>query len=124
MRLGAWLGAGVLLLSLGNACSGSYPIEPTVCDDWCGVSHGGPSSCDSYEPAGCVTECEAAFMAEPCQPLLEAATECYRGTPSARKEQCSYSPYDPNPMRPCQAEVEALALCSSFTYCPPGFVCG
>jgi hypothetical protein len=107
MRLGAWLCASVALL--GGACSGGYPLEPTACDDWCNATKGRWIDwCGDYDPASCVSECEAQQLDhEECRPAYDAAAECYRTTPGATARRCYY---DPN--RPCQTEVLTLMTCS------------
>jgi hypothetical protein len=116
MRSGAWLCAGAaLLLGLLGGCSGEYPLPPTPCDDWCNATQGGWGYCGGfYSPAACVSQCEADQTAsDRCRPFLDAAISCYRRTPNALVEQCKYDPQIP---RPCQTEVEALAICVSVSY--------
>jgi hypothetical protein len=116
MRSGAWLCAGAaLLFGLLGGCAGDYPLPPTPCDDWCNASQGGWSYCGGfYNPAACVSECEANQSAsDRCRPFLDAAISCYRHTPNVLAEQCTYDPQIP---RPCQTEVEALGICVSASY--------
>jgi len=112
MRLGAWLCAALPLLA--GACSGGYPLEPTACDDWCDATKGASDFSCEYDPAGCVSQCEAQQLdRKECRPVYDVAVECYRTTPGAATPRCDY-PYDlyGMSMRPCQNESFALMTCS------------
>lgn len=103
MRSWRELGWGLLLA----ACSGGYPLPPTRCDEWCDATKG--TSCfDSYDPAGCVSACEASGTAvDECGSEFDAVIACYRNNPAAVALRCSTSS-----QVPCAGEVYALALCS------------
>lgn len=125
MRSGAWLCAGpALLFGLLGGCSGEYPLPPTPCDDWCNASQGGIAFCGGfYNPAACVSQCEADQSAsDRCRPFLDAAISCYRSTPNITVEQCKWDPYrdvdgdGKVDFPPCRTEVEALGLCVSLSY--------
>ncbi len=66
--------AGILL----SACSNSYPIEPTFCDEFCRVTL--RAGCDQ-EPENCVRECETGKVRKSCQLRHQALLECYQRAP-------------------------------------------
>jgi hypothetical protein len=98
---------GSLVLALG--CQGEYPLAPTLCDEWCDATRG--FSCDFYDPAACVAECEDRGYTrnEACTQVLRAALGCVRETPRAASWQCSLS--FPVGEPPCQAQFQALYEC-------------
>jgi hypothetical protein len=116
MRLGAWLCAGALFSTLGGGCSGGYSLPPTPSADWCHVtqgSYGYSCSYGYYDPAQCVSQCEAEELSnEHCTALFDAALSCYRNTPGATTAACYYNP-DPTYVPPCRAEYEALVICAA-----------
>ena len=112
MRLGAWLCAGALFLTLGGACSGGYSLPPTPCDDWCHVTQGsyGYNTCYAYyDPASCVSECETAQLGNRnCTAQFQVALACYRDTPGATTSGCYY-----NTAPACFPEYQALVVCAA-----------
>jgi hypothetical protein len=109
MRLGAWLALGLgLALACGvGACSGGYPLPPTRCDDWCDATKGG--QCEEwYQPASCVSECEESDTdGDACRAEFDASVRCFRESPVAVKQLCSYD----NDVHDCQIEAQALSVC-------------
>lgn len=98
------LTAGFTLLTAG--CQGEYPLAPTICDEWCHVTKG--FSCGFYDPAACVSECEAQLFAsgDACRAPVEVALACFRNTPGALVRYCARGE-----MQPCLKELEALYSC-------------
>ena len=121
MRPGVWLWAIPMLATalLAGACSGGYPLEPTRCDDWCDATRGPLECYDEYDPAGCVSQCEAQQLDhEECRSEYDAAVTCYRTTPGATEPVC-YSNYNPDPSglspsprSPCEGPRQALLICA------------
>jgi len=89
MRKGAWLGSVWVALA---GCSGGYPLEPTLCDDWCHATHG--MQC-GYEPAGCVSQCEESRSRSPydCDAEILEVTACYQAHPEENATVCSFDNY-------------------------------
>jgi hypothetical protein len=112
MRLGAWL--AIVAFTLGSAstlasCSGGYPLAPTRCDEWCDATR---SHCEYYDPAGCVSSCEAGGMDnETCRPQLDAVIRCYRSNPSASANLCFSREGGP-----CAVENTALGECTFLRF--------
>jgi hypothetical protein len=80
-RVLAALGAGYLSVT---ACAYSdYPIEATLCDDWCRVLR--RTGCEQ-EPENCIRDCEASLPSERCRPHQVTLLGCYESTPAARFE--------------------------------------
>lgn len=108
--LGLWLGV------LPLACAGGYPLPPTPCDEWCDATNGMLCG-DSYDPAGCVSSCEAALPAGgQCLSELGAETACYRANPQARAQNCAIFA-----AQPCDAQRNALAACEAAYARPPRY---
>jgi hypothetical protein len=116
MRSGAWLWVilPVPAALLSGACSGGYPLEPTRCDDWCDATEGSWEWCgNEYDPAGCVSQCEAQQLdRQECSVLFDEAVHCYRTVPGATSSVCSYDPLTYMVVRPCQEETTLLMNCS------------
>jgi hypothetical protein len=109
LRLWLWLGLGLV------GCSGQYPLPPTRCDEWCDATKGG-SCVEYYDPAGCVSSCEAARNSGlECAGEFDATIACYRRNPEAAALLCDFSFTN----QPCQAEVFALGICTSPTVSTP-----
>jgi hypothetical protein len=127
MRSGAWLWAilAVPAALLAGACSGGYPLEPTQCDDWCDATRGAWECGGEYDPAGCVSQCEAQQLDNPaCGAQYDAAVHCYRTTPGATDPACRYDPSTFTLLRPCQNETVLLMSCSGsyLQYGPPDVI--
>lgn len=106
MELRLWFGLGVALVG----CSGGYPLPPTRCDEWCDATKGG-TCVEYYDPAGCVSSCEAARSSGgECAAEFDATIACYRRSPQAAALLCDFSPTND---QPCQPEVFALGVCTS-----------
>ena len=106
-----WPALSLLALATG-ACSGGYPLEPTLCDDFCNVTQGSIPYCSDYDPAQCVVQCEAGDLTRAaCRGELDALLDCVRREPTAISDQCSYSPGP----RACQGETATLLFCIDFT---------
>lgn len=73
-------------------CSGGYPLEPTLCDDWCHATHG--MQC-GYEPAGCVSQCEEGRSRSPydCDAEIRDVTACFQAHPEENATVCSFDTY-------------------------------
>jgi hypothetical protein len=112
-RLG--LGLGVVFAFGVGACSGGYPLPPTRCDDWCDATKGG--ECEEwYQPASCVSQCEQSNSdREACRAQFDASVSCFRQSPVALKQLCTYD----NNVHDCQAELQALSMCVYGQY--PGY---
>lgn len=93
------------------ACQGEYPLEPTLCDEWCDATRG--FSCDFYDPAACVADCEQRGYthAEACRVPFREALACIRNTPGAAQWQCGFS-FTGGLAPPCQTELQALYSCA------------
>ena len=90
-----------------TACSGGYPLAPTRCDEWCDATKAG-NCVDDYDPAGCVSTCEATGVSHSqCAQALDALIACYRRNPQELTLQCN-----PSVVTPCSAERFAIALCT------------
>ncbi|HKY39013.1 MAG TPA: hypothetical protein VJN18_23910 [Polyangiaceae bacterium] len=115
MRLVAWLWVilAVPAALLSGACSGGYPLEPTRCDDWCDATQGAWDCVGEYDPAGCVTRCEAQQLDNPeCSAQYDAAVHCHRTTPGATNLRCFYDPTTFMLLKPCHDETVLLMTCS------------
>jgi hypothetical protein len=116
MRSGAWLWAMLVPVPgalLSAACSGGYPLEPTRCDDWCDATQGAWECGGEYDPAGCVSQCEAQQLdRQECGTHYDDAVRCYRTTPGATNRECVYDPTSFMLLRPCQDETLRLMSCS------------
>ena len=80
----SWLrGVCAWVLASGSlGCQGNYPLEPTLCDDWCDAKD--QVRCGDWldDPAGCVVICEQQLSSNSaCASALEAHVECLRNTP-------------------------------------------
>jgi len=105
VELRLWFGLGLALVG----CSGGYPLPPTRCDEWCDATKGG-SCVEYYDPAGCVSTCEAARRSgAECAAEFDATIACYRRNPQAEALLCDFSLID----QPCQPEILALGVCTS-----------
>jgi hypothetical protein len=90
-------------------CAGDYPLPPTRCDEWCDATKGG-SCVEYYDPAGCVSSCEAARTSgRECAAEFDATIACYRRNPRAAALLCDFSVQE----QPCQPEVFALGICTT-----------
>jgi hypothetical protein len=106
MRSGVWLALLGFTLPLGS-CSGGYPLPPTRCDEWCGVTQGGMCE-DYYNPASCVVQCEQAELdMEACRGPFDAAITCFRNSPNALAQRCVYDAMPDD----CENEVQFLMAC-------------
>lgn len=105
--VGVGVGVGVVL----SACSGEYPLPPTRCDEWCDATKGG-GCLESYDPAGCVSSCEAAWAEsrlpiDRCAAEIDAVITCYRSDPTQVARNCDFTAE-----KRCTREVEALGVCN------------
>jgi hypothetical protein len=115
MRLGRWLALMSLALALPiSACSGGYPLPPTLCDEWCDATKGG--TCEEYyEPAGCVAECEREHLDhETCRATFDVALSCFRNSPHALEQRCTYDQLPDD----CADESTALIYCVGVLNAP------
>ena len=90
-------------------CQGSYPLPPTVCDDWCDVV---PSlDCITQNPAACVASCEQeGYSSAMCEPAAKAVITCLRMQPRIH----SLCENDPQTSTvPCLEELDVAANCAS-----------
>ncbi len=111
MELRRWFGLGLVFVG----CSGGYPLAPTRCDEWCDATKGG-SCVEYYDPAGCVSSCEAARKSgRECAAEFDATIACYRRNPEAEALLCDFSLQN----QPCESEVFALGICTSSTGSTP-----
>jgi len=105
----AWL----LLPSL-LGCQGSYPLAPTLCDEWCDATQ--QSSCFTYDPAGCVASCERQGLdSAVCAPLVKTAVACAREHPPQERS-CVFES-EPSAY-PCAQAIEDATTCTTVT-APP-----
>jgi len=102
-----------LIAALAPSCAGDYPLAPTPCDEWCGATTG--FTCEYYEPASCVLQCEEAGLANSrCSALMEATVACFRNAPAAVKAKCdqAYGIITDTPeANACALENAAFAAC-------------
>ena len=123
MCVGVRIVVALSVVAMTAACSGGYPLPPTRCDEWCDATKGG--TCEEYyNPAGCVSGCEASHITDAaCDAWLDAVLACYRVHPEAVEAQCqgctSYgsngSPTNACTV-PCASEKEGLSTCVGYQY--------
>lgn len=111
MRAGVWVLVAIAALTAAPGCSGGYPLAPTPCDDWCHATKG--ESCpEYYNPASCVSNCEAQNKDdERCRKELDAAIACFHAKPEAIQARCSGN-YDFETLA-CISETQSLEACLS-----------
>lgn len=99
--------SAVVVAVLASGCQGEYPLEPTLCDQWCEATHG--FSCDFYDPAACVAECEERGYThdESCQQPFFEALACVRKV-------TDWECFSASLAQPCQVEIQALYECAEF----------
>jgi len=111
MRLGAWLALLGLALPVG-ACSGSYPLPPTRCDEYCDATKGGGCA-DYYNPAACVSACEQSNTdAEECRAQFDLVVSCLHTHPNAPQQRCVYNGLPDD----CDNEAQSLLTCVGSQY--------
>lgn len=79
LRSLVWPGFPLLAGLCAPACD-NYPLEPSLCDDWCRSSL--TQGCDG-DPVDCVTQCEESRAKPQCQPLQRNLLTCYDQTEGA-----------------------------------------
>jgi hypothetical protein len=73
-----WWPLIVVWLVACAACDDEYPIEPTLCDEWCRATE--RAGCEEDYPEQCVSRCESGneIRSYPqCQASWQSAVDCY-----------------------------------------------
>jgi hypothetical protein len=97
------------------ACRESYPIAPSLCDDWCEAIHDDGTYCNvNMSPASCVSECEKYPMPKQseCVALFQTWIDCLRHReirPDCSDRESSV----------CNAQHVELLKCEGTYYPPP-----
>jgi hypothetical protein len=108
-----WLCSVLFSSALCSCNPDGYPIDPTLCDDWCFATQ--RAQCSEDDPERCVSECERSAtgrMHPECEPEWVSLTECYRAEPQTSFI-CTPGEGTSAPREVCLSERAALAGCVS-----------
>jgi hypothetical protein len=99
--------------ALAGGCRGDYPLEPTICDDWCREVD--ERNCGYLDPAECVAGCEIEIKdtQAKCLEELRVVVDCFKASDFSYRCDVPLSA-DEQIEIPCVEEGMVLDQCRSL----------